>query len=118
MKSLKYVPILVALLAISGVPSAVADSSKMVQVTNSTSYSLYEFYASPSVNSAWDTSTNLLSGQTLDPGQSTNITISDGTTQCRYDLMGVLWGSAEYAYTYYVNTCDGDSAHWNISSSQ
>jgi len=117
MKSLKYLPIMLALLATVGAPSAVADQTKQVQVTNNTSYNLYEFYASPTANSEWDTSNNLLAGQPLAPGQSTNVTIADGTDHCHYDLMGVLYGSAEYAYTYDVETCDGDSAQWNISSS-
>jgi hypothetical protein len=99
----------------SGVPSAVADNAKNVTVTNNTTYTMSEFYASSSENAAWDTSNNLLAGQTIGPGQATTIIIADGLDECTYDLMAVLYGAAEHAYQYQVNTCNGDSAHWTIS---
>ena len=114
MKSLKYLSVLL-LLTMATAPSAVAFPTKTVTVTNNTSLTLSEFYASPSADSGWDTSNNLLAGQTLGPGQSTTITIADGEHHCHYDLMAILYGSAEYAYQYEVDTCAGGS--WAVSAS-
>ena len=112
MKSLRYLSVLLVLFAMASVP-AFADRTKTVMVTNNTSLNLTEFYASPSADSSWDTTNNLLAGQTLAPGQSTTITIADGEHHCHYDLMAILYGSAEYAYQYEVDTCSGGS--WAVS---
>lgn len=98
---------------IATAPGAFADGAKTVTVINNTSYTMNEFYASPSVDSSWDTSTNLFAGQTIAPGQTTTITIADGLDHCHYDLMGVLYGAAEHAYQYQVNACEGES--WTVS---
>ncbi len=113
MKSLRYFSVLLVLFAMTSVPHAVASSNKTVTVTNNTSYTMSEFYASASADSAWDTSNNLLAGQTVAPGQSTTITIADGEDHCHYDLMAVLYGAAEHAYQYGVNACEGGT--WTIS---
>jgi hypothetical protein len=113
MKSLSYLSVFL-LFVIANVPTAVADGGKSVTVTNNTTYTLSEFYASPSADSAWDTSTNLMAGQTVAPGQSITITIADGVEHCHYDLMAVLYGAAEYAYQYSVDACEGGS--WSISN--
>jgi len=113
MKSLRYFSVLLVLFAMTSVPHAVASSSKTVTVTNNTSYTMSEFYASASADSAWDTSNNLLAGQTVAPGQSTTITIADGEDHCHYDLMAVLYGAAEHAYQYGVDACEGGT--WTIS---
>jgi hypothetical protein len=115
MKSLKYLSVLLVLSAVTNVPNTMAGSSKNVTVTNNTTYTMSEFYASSSDAGAWDTTNNLLAGQTVAPGQATTITIADGLDECTYDLMAVLYGAAEHAYQYQVNTCDGDSAHWSVS---
>jgi hypothetical protein len=111
MKSLRYLSVLLLFMATAS--SAVAFQTKTVTVTNNTSYTMGEFYASPSADSGWDTNNNLLAGQTLGPGQSTTITIADDEPHCHYDLMAILYGSAEYAYQYEVNTCSGGI--WNVS---
>lgn len=113
MKSFKYLPVLL-LFTMASVSSAFADNAKMVVVTNNTTYTMSEFYASDSERSAWDTTNNLLAGQTVAPGQSTTITIADDSDECTYDLMAVLYGAAEHAYQYQVYTCNGSSAHWNV----
>jgi len=115
MKSLKYLSVFLVLFATTSVPNAVADHAKTVVVSNNTTYTLTECYASSSDSAAWDTTNNLIAGQSIGPGQSTNVTIADGSDECTYDLMGVLYGAAEHAYTYQVNTCNGDSAHWSVS---
>jgi hypothetical protein len=112
MKSLRYWPVLLLLFIPTGVSGIAAATIKTVTITNSTAYAMSEFYASPSVNSSWDTTNNLLAGQTVAPGQTTTITIADGVNHCHYDLMAVLYGSAEHAYQYRVDACDGGS--WTV----
>jgi len=113
MKSMRYIAATIVLFIITGVTSAFA-SPKSVVVTNNTSYTMTEFYASASSSSTWS-STNLFAGQTLAPGQETTININDGLANCTYDLMAVLYGATQQAYTYSVNTCDDDGSEWTIS---
>jgi len=112
MKSLRCLSIL--LLIATAAPSAMADSAKSVTVTNNTTYTMSEFYASSSDNSSWDTTNNLLAGKTVPPGQATTIVIADGLNACNYDLMAVLYGATQHAYQYRVNACDEGS--WTIST--
>jgi hypothetical protein len=113
MKSLSCLSMLLALSIATGATKANAHHIKTVTVTNSTTYTLSEFYASPSADASWDTTINLLAGQAVAPGQSTTITISDGQHECHYDLMAVLYGAAEHAYQYSIDACDGGS--WTVS---
>jgi hypothetical protein len=112
MKSFKYLPVLVGFSFLFANPVATADGSKSVIVNNDTSYTMTELYASPSVNSSWDGASNLLNGQPISPGQVSTITFADGVDHCHYDLMAVLYGSAEHAYQYSVNACSGGS--WTV----
>ena len=104
---------MIVLLCVTGVSSAIADTSKTVTVTNNTGYTMTQFYVSASSSSGWNTTQNLLAGQTLAPGQQTTISINDGSGNCLYDLMAVLFGAAQYAYSYSVDMCDGGT--WTIS---
>jgi|SRR5271156_2130586 len=117
MKSMRKIAAMILLFGIAAVGTAMAGNPKSVVVTNNTTYTMVEFYASTSDSSAWDTTNNLFAGQTLAPGQQTTITISDsggdGDDECNYDLMAVLNGATQAAYTYSVNTCGGGS--WSIS---
>jgi hypothetical protein len=112
MKSLKYLSVVLFLFMSTSTPSAMADHSKTVTVTNNTTYTMSEFYASSSDSSSWDTSNNLLTGQTVGPGQTTTITIADTQSTCNYDLMAVLYGATQHAYQYHVDACDGGT--WNV----
>jgi hypothetical protein len=111
MKALRYLSPLLVFLCIG--TKAIANGNKSVQITNNTSYTMTEFYASDVDNATWDTTSNLLSGQTLAPGQQANVDINDGTGNCNYDLMGVLYGAAQYAYKYSIDACD--SGQWTIT---
>ena len=113
----KYLTAFMALLMVTGASTAIAtNNTKQVTVTNNTTYSLTEFYVSPSDSSAdWNTDNNLLGGQIIAPGNSLTVTIADGLDECTYDLMGVLYGVAEHAYQYQINTCNGNSANWNVT---
>jgi hypothetical protein len=113
MKSLKFISTVLFLFLAAGIQTAKADRTRSVTVTNNTTFTMSELYASPSADSSWDTTSNLLTGQTVGPGQTTTITISDGTHHCHYDLMAVLYGAAEHAYQYQVDTCDGGRT-WNV----
>ena len=115
MKSIRKIAVLIVLFSIVGVTAALADDPKSVVVTNNTSYTMTQFYASSSDSSSWDTTNNLFAGQSLGPGQQTTITINDsgGDDECNYDLMAVLYGTTQAAYTYSVNTCGGGS--WSIT---
>jgi len=114
MKSLKCLSILLVLFTMS-VPTAFA-SSGTITVSNGTAYTLTELYASPTSNATWDLTSNLLAGLTIAPGVSSTITIPGSSDDnCSFDLMAVLYGVAEHAYTYQVTTCHGASGNWTVS---
>jgi hypothetical protein len=73
---------LVAALALTGLP-ALADDLTFTLV-NKSSANLVELYVSP--HSADDWGDNVLTVASLKAGQKGNVTISDGTTVCDYDL--------------------------------
>ena len=109
MKRLGYLFAILVLFNLTGVTSAMAYRNKSVVVTNNTAYTMTNFYASPSSSSDWSSSTDLLAGQTLAPGQQITFNLNDGTRHCHYDLMAILYGAAQYAYQYEVNACEGGS---------
>lgn len=116
MKFLKFVPPAVIAIAIGAAPCARADQTKNITVINNTTYTMTELYASSSYHATdWTGSSNLLSGQSIAPGQSLKVPIADGTSYCHYDFMGVLFGAAQSSYQYMINTCDGDSATWPVN---
>jgi len=115
MKSVRFLPPVIILIALAYVPIAVADQGKNITVTNNTTYTLTELYASSTYHSSdWSSSSNLLTSS-IAPGQSSTIPISDGTDYCHYDFMGVLYGAAQYAYQYAINTCDPNNSNWSIT---
>ena len=126
MKSMCEIAALIVLLSVTGVTTAFADSNS-VTITNNTTYTLTQLYASPSSSSTFTTTTNLLTGGlTVLPGAQLTIPLvgllgggngqgdGEGTDSCHFDLMGVLYGATQHAYTYSVNTCDG-GGNWTIS---
>ena len=109
-------PILVIALCMIAIFSGmVRASTRSVVVTNNTPYTLSSFYASATYSTAtdWSGDPDLLAGSTVAPGQTVTIPISDGSYHCHYDLMGILYGYTQAAYTYAVDSCDGGS--WNIT---
>ena len=115
MKSMQYLSALLVLLIPCVASEAFASGGKTVLVTNNTSYTINEFYASPSNADGWDTGTNLIAGQSVAPGQAVTVTVADGRDDCTYDLMAILYGAAQYAYEYGVDTCSGGV--WSITVS-
>lgn len=55
---------------------------------NSTNRPLEEFYASPPSSNDWEE--DILGVNVLGPGESTEITINDGRSDCLYDIKGIL----------------------------
>lgn len=117
MKSLRILTALalIGLGGIFGITSARADVIATITVKNTTAYTLSEFYLSRSDATAWDTTTNLIAGLPILPGQTglVNVTLKDNGGACDYDLMGVLYGAAQFAYDYQVHICTG--ATWTIT---
>jgi hypothetical protein len=115
MKSIRSIAAMIVLFSVTCVSSTIADNSKSVVVTNNTTYTMTEFYASTSDSSSWDTTTNLFAGQSLAPGQQATINIagSGDDEECTYDLMAILNGATQAAYAYSINTCGGGT--WSIS---
>src|ERR1700730_16281310 len=113
MRSIRYFIVSFVLFIMIGVANATENQAKSVIVTNNTSYTVNEFYASASDSSNWDTSNNILAGQIVGPGQQATVNIPDGSDNCAYDVMAVLYGAAQHAYQYEVNACAGDG--WTIN---
>ena len=117
MKSIVKIAAMIVLFSIAGVGAAIASSVKSVVVTNNTSYTMTQFYASSSDASGWDTTNNLFAGQSLAPGQQATINIGStsggGEDACDFDLMAVLYGATQAAYTYHVDACDAGT--WSIT---
>jgi hypothetical protein len=121
-RKMKYIGAMIVLFSLANATTAFAGT-KSVVVTNNTSYTMTEFYASSSDSATWTINplNNLLIGlsglvNTLLPGAQTTINIigtGGGEDGCEYDLMAVLQGATQAAYTYSVNTCDGGS--WSIA---
>jgi hypothetical protein len=115
MKSVRFLPPVLLVVALAYLPQAIASRSKAITVVNNTSYTMTELYASSTNHSSdWSSSANLLSGQSIAPGGSSTVTISDGTDYCHYDFMGVLYGAAQASYQYSIDTCHGN-AQWTVS---
>ena len=75
MKSVRNIAAMIVLFSIAGVTTAIGGNPKSVVVTNNTSYTMTEFYASSSDSSSWDSSANLFAGQTLAPGPIPRVTV-------------------------------------------
>jgi hypothetical protein len=114
MKSLRNLAAFLALFSLTGLSPAFAGTKSVVLV-NSTSYTIYAFYASSSDASAWDTTDNLLGTQSIAPGAQVTVNIPDTSSECSYDLMAILYGTEQYAYDYSVNACDSN-ATWTIAN--
>lgn len=114
MKSLRNLAAFLALFSLTGLSPAFAGTKSVVLV-NSTSYTIYAFYASSSDASGWDTTNNLLGSQSIAPGQQVAVNIADASSDCSYDLMAILYGTEQYAYQYTVDVCTS-GATWTIAN--
>lgn len=74
--------------------SALAQTESVTfTLTNKTSRTLEEFYASPPSKDDWEE--DILGVDVLAPGESVEITIDDGREDCLYDFKGVLGPSED-----------------------
>jgi hypothetical protein len=71
-----------------GMSAAQANDPVTFTLINSTSRVLEEFYASPPSTNDWEE--DILGVDVLNPGESVEITIDDGRSDCLYDFKGVL----------------------------
>lgn len=90
-------------LAFLAAPAQAEDLS--FQLNNRSGYDLYEFYASPTNVSSWED--DILGADILPSGESVEIIIADGRTQCDYDLRMVFVDGDVLEDT--VNLCDTGS---------
>ncbi|WEK04799.1 MAG: hypothetical protein P0Y65_00655 [Candidatus Devosia phytovorans] len=85
MKTL-WAALVLAILAV-GVTSAVAQDRR-VRINNTSSYDIYEFYASNTGTSSWQE--DILGSDILPSGSSVVINIDDGSGYCKYDFLAVF----------------------------
>lgn len=74
---------LAAMTTVIGVTAASAEDL-VFMLDNQTSYTVSEFYASPTNVGNWEE--DILGADVLDPASAVRITIADGRSQCDYDL--------------------------------
>jgi ethanolamine utilization microcompartment shell protein EutL len=86
----KMMPLFAALAALMATPVLADDL--VFTVTNNTSDTLVELYASPSNEDNWGA--DIMAGQQLAAGEAGEVTIVDGSDQCAYDLR-MIFASGE-----------------------
>ncbi|WP_374604800.1 hypothetical protein [Arenimonas sp.] len=92
MKSILATPLGLGLaLALASAPALAEDLD--FTLTNDTESVLAEFYASPADVGEWEE--DILGDDVLGSGESVEITIADGRTQCEYDLRFVFDDGSE-----------------------
>lgn len=79
---------------------------------NATSYTLREFYASPSSSGDWEE--DILGSEVLLPGYTGNITIGDGRSTCIYDLLSVF-SDGTTVMRWKVNLCALNNGAYTIT---
>ena len=80
-----------AIVAFSG--SAFAEEVKFT-LTNNSSFSIDELYASPSTEDAWGE--DILGVDILAGGENGVVTIADGSEECKYDLKAIAEDGTEH----------------------
>lgn len=78
-------------LSLASAPAVAEDLD--FTLTNDTESVLAEFYASPADVGEWEE--DILGDDVLGPGESADITIADGRTQCEYDMKFVFDDGSE-----------------------
>lgn len=90
-----------ALLAVAAVPALAQDLA--YEVVNNSSSTLVGFYTSPASDPNW--SPNLVTGpNALASGETGTVTLTDGSTECVYDLRFVFEDTSELVDQ--VDVCD------------
>ncbi|MBD1853486.1 hypothetical protein H6F87_26590 [Cyanobacteria bacterium FACHB-502] len=94
-----------------GAKSALAEDVQFT-LNNATSYTLMEFYASPTDVENWEE--DILGLDVLGSGKSIIVTIADDRTQCEYDIEGVF-EDGESIEQAAVNLCDLNGGMYQFS---
>jgi hypothetical protein len=92
-----------SLLAFALPASGALALDRHVRVTNDTSYTIREFYASNVGSNNWEE--DILGREMLEPGQTININIDDASGYCKYDFRAVFEDGGE-AIKQRVNVCE------------
>src|SRR5215468_9442769 len=83
------------LLAAAAILPAPAFAEDLVfQLTNSSSYTITNFYTSPATTDNWEE--DVFGNGVLDPATFVKVTIADGSDQCVYDMKFVPKGADEF----------------------
>lgn len=80
-------------------------------LTNGTDEVIMEFYAAPPDVEDWEE--DILGEDVLEPGDSVEITISDGREDCDYDFLAVFEDESELEHEA-VSVCDGESYVYSL----
>ncbi len=102
----------VALGLLSNSKTTLAGDNLVFELSNSSAFTITEFYASPSEIDHWEE--NILAGADVYPYESMNININDGRDVCYYDVMTVF-SDGEYIEEYDVDLCDLDGGYYEIT---
>jgi len=88
-----------ALLAVAAVPAMAQDVA--YELYNNSPLTVMEFYTSPSNTDSWGS--DILGAEVIPPGGSGVVTITDGSTECVYDILFVMEDGQELVDT--VDIC-------------
>lgn len=89
----KYVLAGLATLVLVGIPGLANAEDLKFKLTNHSSRAIANFYTSPTTTTDWQE--DVLGEDTIPPGQTDEITIADGSTQCVYDMKFIMEDKAE-----------------------
>lgn len=81
------------LVGLAGVPGLANAEDLKFTLTNHSSRAIENFYTSPANTTDWQE--DVLGEDTIAPGQSDEITVADGSTQCIYDMRFIMDDKAE-----------------------
>jgi hypothetical protein len=91
--------------------SAVAGEDVGFTLTNGTTYTLAEFYASPTQIGNWEN--DILGTDSLPPGGQVYININDGRDVCNYDVLGVF-SDGTSSTNYGIDFCSLDGGNYTF----
>ncbi len=111
-KVLTAAVIAVAVTGMSGV--AFAEDLKF-RLTNSSSYTITNFYTSPATTSNWEE--DVFGNGVLESGSSVDVTIADGSDQCLYDMKFVPQDAQDFVVAG-IDLCQLDGNEYVLSDAQ
>ncbi|HEV7291815.1 MAG TPA: hypothetical protein VGN79_05790 [Devosia sp.] len=85
---MKHLPATFAVALLMLGTTAAPALERRVQINNTSSYDIYEFYASNTGTNSWEE--DILGEDVLLSGDSVMINIDDGSGYCKYDFLAVF----------------------------